>query len=94
MTAMILAFILGLSAATLLCWLASRRRDLERRDLHVCPFCGSFLMVRADCLWQETPAFITTGRASWRCVCDNCGALGPVGKSKEEAYRYWGGGWP
>lgn len=88
MTAIILAFLLGLSAATLLCWLASRRRDLERRDLHRCPFCGSFLMVRADCLWQEPP-FITTGRARWRCVCDNCGALGPVADSKEEALRVW-----
>ena len=88
MTAILLAFLLGLSVATLLCWLASRRRDLERRDFHKCPFCGSFLMVRPDCLWQE-PAFITTGRARWRCVCDNCGSLGPVGDSKEEAYRVW-----
>lgn len=88
MTAIILAFLLGLSAATLLCWLASRRRDLERRDFHKCPFCGSFLMVRPDCLWAE-PSFLSNGRARWRCVCDNCGALGPVADSKEEAYRVW-----
>ena len=43
--ALLLAFLLGLSAAVLLCKLADRRRDLDRRDLHVCPFCGSFICV-------------------------------------------------
>lgn len=91
--ALLLGFILGMSAAVLLCKIADRRRDLERRELHVCPFCGSWLMIEAERMWASPP-FIGTGRECWRCCCGNCGAIGPEAHSKEEALRYWGGGWP
>ena len=93
MTTFLLGIILGLSAAVLLCKIADRRRDLEKRELHVCPFCGSFIcveIVRAD----VPPALSAYGLERWRCACHNCGALGPEADSEALALRYWGGGWP
>ena len=79
--ALLLGFVLGMSAAVLLCKLADRRRDLDRRELHVCPFC------HAPVLEPSRSYYLYDG--AYRTMCDNCGALGPVADSKEEALRVW-----
>lgn len=84
---------LGMSVAIVLMALARWKEHRERRALHVCPFCGSFICaetVRED----VSPVLSAYGIARWRVVCINCGARGPDAPSKEEAHRYWGGEWP
>lgn len=79
---------LGMTAAIGLMALARWREDSERLALHVCPFCHSSLCVetvRED----VSPVLSAHGIERWRCVCHNCGALGPDACDKREAERVW-----
>jgi len=49
-------------------------------ELRECPFCNGMLGITRDHSESGAP---------WRVVCDDCGADGPYGDTKEEAVERW-----
>lgn len=52
-----------------------------------CPFCGCESITASAPLL--TPADAPDHERHWNCVCDDCGALGPVDTNKAVAIHLW-----
>lgn len=53
--------------------------------LKECPFCGSYALLTEAIQLSETNDYVYC----WMTMCEECGAGGPEGESKEDAEMKW-----
>ena len=67
---------------------------VKNETLKMCPFCGSTKHLQTDMVIQDpySPPSLDLNELpaeEWFVVCGDCGAMGPISTSADEAHAAW-----